>query len=227
MPVRLDLLRASLIMNNGAPPARLCGLVILAGALLHLGTVPRQARAQSNPRSTFPGRRVGGGTRGECSSRIVLHLVPESSVYAPATSADLAVVLGPAAQPAPLKLTFRAKTGELSTRTLPPSSAGLTLLRIPPLRTVTEWESSYVCKSGGDVGASADPLNFIETSFPPALSLLLPSATASDSTVQTILRGLRASCGGSVPTLSTLAGFGLDDLVTEDWPVSLPVRCPS
>ena len=100
-------------------------------------------------------------------------------------------------------------------------------LRIPPLRAVTEWESSYVCKSAGDMAASADPLNFIETTFPPALSLLLPSATASDSTVQTILRSLRASCGGSVPTRATLAGFGLDDLVTEDWPASLPVRCPS
>ena len=214
-------------MNNGAPPIRLCGLVILVGTFLLSGIVPRQVWAQSNPRSTFPGRRVGGGTRGECSSRVVLHLVPESSVYAPATSADLAVVLGPAARPAPLKLTFRAKTGELSTRTLPPTNAGLTLLRIPPLRTVTEWESSYVCKSGGDAAASADPLNFIETTFPPALSLLLPSATASDSSVQTILRSLRDSCGGSVPTVATLAGFGLDDLVTEGWPASLPVHCPS
>lgn len=221
------MLRDLLVMNNGASSARLCGLVILAGSFLLPGLVPRQARAQSNPRSSFPGRRVGGGTRGECSSRVVLHLVPESSVYAPATSADLAVVLGPAVRPAPLKLTFRAKTGELSTRTLPPSTAGLTLLRIPPLRAVTEWESSYVCKSAGDVAASADPLNFIETTFPPALSLLLPSATASDSSVQTILRSLRASCGGSVPTRATLAGFGLDDLVTEDWPASLPVRCPS
>lgn len=214
-------------MNSGASPARLCGLVILAGALLLPGIVSRQVRAQPDPRSSFPGRRVGGGTRGECSSRVVLHLVPESSVYAPATSADLAVVLGPAAQPAPLKLTFRAKTGELSTRTLPPSAAGLTLLRIPPLRTVTEWESSYVCKSAGDTAESADPLNFIETTFPPALSLLLPSTTASDSTVQKVLSSLRASCGGSVPTRETLAGFGLDDLVTQDWPASLPVRCPS
>ena len=214
-------------MNNGASPLHLCSLVIFAGAFLFPGIVPRQAKAQPNPRSSFPGRRVGGGTRGECSSRVVLHLVPESSVYAPATSADLAVVLGPAARPAPLKLTFRAKNGELSTRTLPPSTAGLTLLRIPPLRTVTEWESSYVCKSGGDMAASADPLNFIETTFPPALSLLLPSATASDSTVQKTLRSLRDSCGGSVPTVVTLAGFGLDDLVTEDWPASLPVRCPS
>ena len=221
------MLRDLLVMNNGASRARLCGLVIFAGAFLSPGIVPRQAKAQPNPRSSFPGRRVGGGTRGECSSRVVLHLVPESSVYAPATSADLAVVLGPAVRPAPLKLTFRAKNGELSTRTLPPSTAGLTLLRIPPLRTVTEWESSYVCKSAGDVAASADPLNFIETTFPPALSLLLPSATASDSSVQTILRSLRASCGESVPTLATLAGFGLDDLVTEDWPASLPVRCPA
>ena len=101
------------------------------------------------------------------------------------------------------------------------------IFEVDEVRTVTEWESSYVCKSAGDMAASADPLNFIETTFPPALSLLLPSATASDSTVQKTLRSLRDSCGGSVPTVATLAGFGLDDLVTEDWPASLPVRCPA
>ena len=28
----------------------------------------------------FPGRRVGGGTRGECSARKIMHLVPESNI---------------------------------------------------------------------------------------------------------------------------------------------------
>ena len=35
------------------------------------------------PRNTFPGRRIGGGTRGECAARPVLHLVPSSNVFSP------------------------------------------------------------------------------------------------------------------------------------------------
>lgn len=48
--------------------------------------------AQANPRSTFPGRRVGGGTRGECSARTLVHLVPETSVYAPDASGLVGLV---------------------------------------------------------------------------------------------------------------------------------------
>ena len=28
----------------------------------------------------FPGRRVGGGTRGECSARKIMHLVPDNNI---------------------------------------------------------------------------------------------------------------------------------------------------
>ena len=44
---------------------------------------------------TFPGRRVGGGTRGKCNSRLIAHLVPPSNTYTPNFSRNIALLLGP------------------------------------------------------------------------------------------------------------------------------------
>ena len=44
------------------------------------------------PRTTFPGRRVGGGTRGECAARPVVHLVPPSNMLSLGSSNSIAVL---------------------------------------------------------------------------------------------------------------------------------------
>ena len=188
---------------------------------------PLAGLAQADLRSSFPGRRVGGGTRGECSARTLVHLVPDSSVFAPGASGDLALVQGPTANPVSLTMTFKPEAGGVSTsQTLPASPAGVTLLRRSAIGAPTIWESGFDCASG-DAAASADPLSFIETASPPAVSLLLSTPEASDTHVQKSLQALRQSCGGTVPAVETLAQFGLADVVTAEWPQQLPVRCPS
>ena len=74
--------------------------------------------------------------------------------------------------------------------------------------------------------AAPDPLGFVESAAPPALSLLVPGGTAEDATVQTNLRQLRNACGGTVATAELARTFGLEDLLRSDWPERLPVRCP-
>ena len=167
------------------------------------------------------------GTRGECSARTLVHLVPDSSVFAPGASGDLALVQGPTANPVSLTMTFKPEAGGASTsQTLPASSAGVTLISRSAISAPTIWESGFDCASG-DAAASADPLSFIETASPPAVSLLLSTPEASDTQVQKSLQALRQSCGGTVPAAETLAQFGLADVVTAEWPQQLPVRCPS
>ena len=188
---------------------------------------PLAGLAQADLRNSFPGRRVGGGTRGECSARTLVHLVPDSSVFAPGASGDLALVQGPTANPVSLTMTFKPEAGGSSiTQTLPASPAGVTLVRRSAISAPTIWESGFDCASG-DAAVSADPLSFIETASPPAVSLLLSTSEASDTQVQKSLQALRQSCGGTVPAVETLAQFGLADVVTAEWPQQLPVRCPS
>ena len=207
-------------------PLRLAGL-ISAGLGVVLTGFPLAASAQANLRSSFPGRRVGGGTRGECSARTLAHLVPDSSVFSPGAAADLALVQGPTANPVSLTLTFMPEGGGApARRTLPASAAALILVKGATVTAPMVWESGFDCAEG-DTGASADPLAFVEAASPPALSLLVPSPDPSDAPIQKAIQSLRQSCGATVPAAATLAQFGLADVVTAEWPQQLPVRCPS
>ena len=220
-------------LEKSHPSLKMFGTLVKAAVFLAtgfgltVGSIPSPAFAQANLRNSFPGRRVGGGTRGECSARTLVHLVPDSSVFAPGASGDLALVQGPTVNPVSLTMTFKPEAGGASTsQTLPASSAGVTLISRSAIGAPTIWESGFDCASG-DAAASADPLSFIETVSPPAVSLLLSTPEASDTQAQKSLKALRQSCGGLVPAAETLAQFGLADVVTAEWPQQLPVRCPS
>ena len=198
-----------------------------AVAALALSVVGVVADAQGSMRSSFPGRRVGGGTRGECSARTLVHLVPESSVFAPGSSGTLGLVQGPTANPVSLKVSFKPEAGGAEdSRTLPAAPASLILISSAGTTAPAVWESSFNCESGQS-GDSLDPMAFVQATSPPALSLLVVDAEASDQTVQIALKSLLSQCGSSVPSKDTMAQFGLADLVTDEWPASLPVRCPA
>lgn len=217
--------------GRGGRASRLGQLALL----LLLGATALPAAADQNLRSTFPGRRVGGATRGECAARLIVHLVPPSSVLAPG-AAGLGLLLGPSPSPRPLAVELRPlgrggapdrSVKPLLQRTLAAEPAGVTLLPLAAVAVPTVWESSYVCGDAAPAAAaSADPLSFVEAASPPALSLLVPSGGAEDRRVQAALTQLRRSCGASVATAELARSFGLEDLLRSDWPERLPVRCP-
>lgn len=185
------------------------------------------AEAQANPRSTFPGRRVGGGTRGECNSRLIVHLVPDSSVFAPGAAGLLGLLEGPASDPDPLQLSFRPQppTAGRSQRLLPAGSPALVVLVAPSMQVPTVWESNYRCAEGAP--SAADPLQVVSSSSPPALSLLVADVTPADAAISAQLQQFRKRCGSSVSRGEVAASFGLGDLLDGGWPDQLPVRCPS
>jgi hypothetical protein len=78
--------------------------------LCFAGLAPTAADAQLDIgiRNSFPGRRIGGGTRGECWTRLFAHLVPANSVYTPGSPALIAVLEGPAKTPRPLIIELRS-----------------------------------------------------------------------------------------------------------------------
>lgn len=201
---------------------------LTTGFGLTVGSIPSAAFAQANLRSTFPGRRVGGGTRGECSARILAHLVPANSVYSPGASGELGLVQGPTANPVSMTMTFRPNAGEgvASSRVLDASPVGLILVRGAGVDVPTIWESNFDCDADDQL-SNADPLSFVESVSPPAISLLLPQSEPSDVSAQNALSELRKNCGATVPAAATLAQFGLADLFAKDWPTQLPVHCPS
>ena len=97
-------------------------------------TAPVASLAQSNLRNTFPGNRMGGGTRGECSARFVAHLVPANSVYAPGASGMIGILEGPTANPRPLQVVVKTdvqSSANAIQRDLPASGPGVTLTWTP------------------------------------------------------------------------------------------------
>lgn len=186
-------------------------------------------------RGSFPGNRVGGGTRGECSSRLIIHLVPESGMYDPsAASANLIGLLqGPSLNPTPLVITFRPfqSNGNLdqvaqSPETLRLASNKVSLILLDPDFDVKSkiWESTFECDQQGDSGE----FGYITSSSPPALSLLAKSRETTSASLQTavLLKSWQGLCGATISTDIVFDTFGLDDLLTQQWPTQLPVLCP-
>jgi hypothetical protein len=209
--------------------------VLLVGLALATFTAGEALAGSANLRNTFPGRRIGGGSRGECTARLIAHLVPSSSVFAPGSSRTVGILEGPSANPRPLGLTFSPLRGNgtvdsarksYKSRTVPSSGAGLTLVTVPAFQGPTVWETAYRCEDApAPVSASTD-LDFVTTDAPPALSLLVTEAGAEDAALQRSLKELRSACGSTVDRATVAKAFGLTDVLTSDWPARLPVRCP-
>ena len=194
--------------------------------LSSLGILP--AAAEPSLRSTFPGRRVGGGSRGECASRLVINLVPPSSVFASGSQDVLAVLQGPSMDPRPLEISFsaydtqaRVKGMRLAQEVIPAGSASLVLLRSGSSQRPLLWESSYQC----DADEAVDEFSFITSEAPPATSLLVIQGQPADAALQSTLSAWQASCGSQLATQSVLVAGGLTGLDVSQWPDQLPVVC--
>ena len=196
------------------------------GGLVLLGLPP--VLANESLRSTFPGRRIGGGSRGECAARLVINLVPQSSVFAAGSDALLGVLQGPSSSPRPLEIGFSAydveagsSSSRVSQKVIPASSASLVLLTAAASPRPLLWESSYQC----DADAAVDELSFISADAPPAISLLVTDAQPADAALQSTLSAWKDSCGGQLATQTVLRTAGLKGLDVSQWPEQLPVMC--
>ena len=220
--------RRSLLVFLLRTPLRILPLLV---GLLACWAIASPAWAEANLRSSFPGRRVGGGTRGECTARLVANLVPKSHVYAPGASGLIGILQGPSANLHPLILTFKPATAAgvvepgtslLASREIAAAPVGLVLVKAPSLRGATQWETSYRCEGGR---ADPDPLSFVSAGAPPAVSLLVPSAEPVDRLFQAELAQLKAHCGGTIAREQIAKAFALEEVLGQDWPAQLPVRC--
>ena len=214
---------------------RLSCLAITVLTLGVVGLVPTAADAQLDIgiRNSFPGRRIGGGTRGECWTRLFAHLVPANSVYAPGSPPLIAVLEGPAKTPRPLIIELRSvlanglpdpNAKSVFKRTLLPEPEGIRLIILSKLAQPVSWTSSYFCPDSPV--PSDESLFFVSRSEPPPLTLLLPSnPSPDDRKVWDTLGLLYKACGKTFPRQEVKRLFGFSDLLGDDWPENLPVRC--
>ena len=186
---------------------------------------------EAAPRNTFPGRRIGGGTRGECTARPIVHLVPPSNVFSLGSSNLIGLLEGPSANPMPLEVILRPASGDGITspgvkpffrRTLGAAINRLVLVSVPAVSEPLLWESSYQC--GADDGA--DEFGFITGSAPPALTLLSPGGDSEAVRLQKQLTSFQSACGSttSLAHLKQEFDFG-DEVIDDSWPQTVTVKC--
>jgi len=195
------------------------GMLALAWVLTALAAVSAQAQS----RNAFPGRRIGGGTRGECAARRIIHLVPESSVYDPGATRLIAWLEGPASDPRPLQLTLRQQDASVFSRTMETGGGPrIVLFSLPDtVAFPLVWESSYQCADA----PAADEFGFLAVEAPPAKSLLLKESVSGEATLSRQLEALQDNCGSSVPLQPLAAAFGFEGLISSQWPEMIPVVC--
>ena len=191
---------------------------------LLLGTYLFPEPILSQSRNTFPGRRVGGGTRGECAARQIIHLVPDSSVFAPGPVGLIGWLEGPSPDPRPIEVSLRTQTRSTPVLSRSLASAGprLVLLRLPQeLALPLVWESGYQCADE----PIKDEFGFIGAEGPPTKSLLVEDLLPADSAVQSYLNGVLNNCGSTTSVASISRLFALEDVLSSSWPEALQVEC--
>lgn len=210
-------------------------LAITALTLCVVGLAPAAVDAQLDIgiRNSFPGRRIGGGTRGECWTRLFAHLVPANSVYTPGSPPLIALLEGPAKTPRPVIIELRSVLANglpdpnakpVFQRTLLPEPEGIRLILLAKLTQPVSWTSSYFCPDSPV--PSDESLFFVSRNEPPPLTLLLPSnPSPDDRKVWETLGLLHKACGKTFPRQEVKRLFGFSDLLSDDWPENLPVRC--
>jgi hypothetical protein len=209
------------------------GFTFLALCLAGLAPTAVYAQIDIGIRNSFPGRRIGGGTRGECWSRLYAHLVPADSVFSPGSPPLIAVLEGPAKTPRPLIIELRGVLANglpdpsgkvVYKRTLLPEPTGITVISLAKLTQPVSWTSAYFCPEHPI--PSDDPLFFVTNSEPPPFSLLIPAnPSPEDQKVREALGRLSKVCGRTFPRQELKLLFGFSDLASDDWPEALPVRC--
>lgn len=192
--------------------------------------------AWADLRTTFPGRRIGGGTRGDCSARFLAHVVLPSSVFAPDGRRTIAVLVGQGSAEAMLVSTLRAyDDGSAASppaveQKLKVQGPGLFILSGQPIRDPMQWESHLDCgfapERSKPLGTADFQLDFVGQHSPPAVSLLLPSPSQVDMKLQATLDEFTRSCGALIPLADIVQAISLDltDLSSQ-LPSQIKVYC--
>ena len=120
----------------------------------------------------FPGRRVGGGTRGECSARKIMHLVPESNIAFQNELGHFALIIGPSNDPRDININFtefeetQKNKVDLNDFKIKASKEKVFLISIPSQDVPFILESSFDCSDNTDMGFDLSLIHISEPTRP-------------------------------------------------------------
>ena len=212
---------------------------ILISALILVSSIfPKYLISQEiNIGSAFPGRRLGGGTRGECSARKIMHLVPDNNILFHNSEGQIALIIGPSSSPKDVKIAFKPYSSpdgnfngpspEIDELFISNSSEKIILLNIPKKKFPFTWESAFECSDDNEESFDGFGFDFIQDNSPPAISLIAPESLQKKNNSEDKILWLSKYCGKNISQNELNKKFQINELFDENWSEEIYVDCKS
>ena len=212
---------------------------ILISALILVSSIfPKYLISQEiNIGSAFPGRRLGGGTRGECSARKIMHLVPDNNILFHNSDGQIALIIGPSSSPKDVKIAFKPYSSsdgnfkgpspEIDELFISNSSEKVILLNIPKKKFTFTWESAFESCDDKEDSFDGFGFNFIQDNSPPAITLIAPESLKKKNNSEDKISWLSKYCGKNISQNELNKKFKVDELFDENWAEEISVDCES
>ena len=212
--------------------------IFISALILFSSIFPKYLMSQEiNIGSAFPGRRLGGGTRGECSARKIMHLVPDNNILFHNSEGQIALIIGPSSSPQDVKIAFKPYSSpdgnfngpspEIDELFISNSSEKIILLNIPKKKFPFTWESAFECSDDNEESFDGFGFNFIQDNSPPAISLIAPESLQKKNNSEDKILWLSKYCGKNISQNELNKKFQINELFDENWLEEIYVDCKS
>ena len=212
--------------------------ILISALILFSSIFPKYLMSQEiNIGSAFPGRRLGGGTRGECSARKIMHLVPDNNILFHNSEGQIALIIGPSSSPKDVKIAFKPYSSpdgnfngpspEIDELFISNSSEKIILLNIPKKKFPFTWESAFECSDDNEESFDGFGFDFIQDNSPPAISLIAPESLQKKNNSEDKILWLSKYCGKNISQNELNKKFQINELFDENWSEEIYVDCKS
>ena len=188
--------------------------------LLIILVSPRIALA--NDRSTFPNSRMGGGTRGQCSSRLIIHIVPLANKYSPDNNRLLAIYLGKSKETKPLTVEIINDSHTEEKLIFDPSGESFLIFKTQTIANNTFWKSYFNCSEN----QSDNMINFISNNSNPVSTLILSKNNLENKKYQTFINKAYKQCGTTITRKEIKNLTNLDERISNKLSEKINIICP-
>ena len=148
----------------------------------------------ASDRNTFPTSRIGGGTRGECASRLLIHVVPSANKYMPDKNRLLAVYLGKTKQSNPLIVQILYNNSFEHEMVFNSLGESLLIFKIPKIEKNILWKSYFKCSDN----YSDNMYNFISNHSIPVSTSISSDNNIENKKYRKFINKSYNSCGNSI-----------------------------
>ena len=212
--------------------------ILISALILFSSIFPKYLMSQEiNIGSAFPGRRLGGGTRGECSARKIMHLVPDNNILFHNSEGQIALIIGPSSSPKDVKIAFKPYSStdgnfngpspQIDELFISNSSEKIILLNIPKKKFPFTWESAFECSDDNEESFDGFGFDFIQDNSPPAITLIAPESLQKKNNSEDKISWLSKYCGKNISQNELNKKFQINELFDENWSEEIYVDCKS